>query len=441
MDKSKLGEGSFGAVCKATHKGTNNIVAVKSIQKKSLKDAEKFKTEINIMKDMDHPNIIRLYETFEDKQCLYLCLELCEGGELFDRIIDEGYFDEKKAADIMRQILSGIYYMHEHNIVHRDLKPENFLLETKAKDSPLKVIDFGLSCKFDCKDPKAKPLTTKAGTPYYVAPQVLHGSYDHKSDVWSCGVMMYVLLCGYPPFYGDTDGQILAMVKKGEFDFPEEEWADVSKDAKDLVSVLLTFDEKKRCECKVALEHSWFQKNKEANNGKVGSNFASKLKAFHNTGKLKKVALTAIARSLPAAQIKELTQTFKTLDVNGDGTLTYQEVLATMEKEKIEVPADLLQIMKDIDSDGSGSIDYTEFIAATLDKRMYVSEQIAWSAFRQFDLDGDGKITSSELATVLGADGIGDHYDKKAIEEMVKEADSNGDGMIDFEEFKAHMKK
>merc|ERR1719428_2172622 len=148
--------------------------------------------------------------------------------------------------------------MHKHDITHRDLKPENFLLETKEKDAPLKVIDFGLSCKFV----KGKPLTTKAGTPYYVAPEVLKGSYDHKADVWSCGVLMYVLLCGYPPFYGDNDSEILAMVKRGEYDFPPEEWDEVSKEAKDLIGMLLKFDPTKRPECEEALSHTWFQRNK-----------------------------------------------------------------------------------------------------------------------------------------------------------------------------------
>lgn len=435
VDKAKLGEGSFGSVTKAKNKTTGQTIAVKNIQKKQLKDAEKFKVEIHIMKELDHPNIVRLFETFEDAKCLYLVLELCEGGELFDRIIDAGFFSEQDAANYMTQILSAIFYMHQHSITHRDLKPENFLLETKAKDSPLKVIDFGLSCKFT----KGKPLCTKAGTPYYVAPQVLQGSYDHKADVWSCGVLMYVLLCGYPPFYGDNDAQILAMVRKGEFDFPPEEWDEVSKDAMALIGMLLQFDPVKRPECEEALQHSWFATNKTAKTN-LGSNLVSKLKNFHKSGKLKKVALTAIARTLPAKEIKELTDSFKALDVNGDGTLTYKEVVETMNKNKLEVPADLLEIMKDIDSDGSGQVDYTEFVAATLDKKQYMTEQNAWIAFRQFDLDGDGKITAQELKTVLGADGVGDHFDTVKIDEMIKEADSNGDGMIDFEEFKQHMK-
>jgi calcium-dependent protein kinase len=167
VDKNKMGEGSFGSVAKGKSKANEQIVAIKSIQKKQVKEAE-----IKIMKALDHPNIVRLYETFEDSKMLYLVMELCEGGELFDKIIDDGFFSEVDAARCMTQILGAMFYLHKNNITHRDLKPENFLLQSKAKDAPIKVIDFGLSCKFVV----GKPLSTKAGTPYYVAPQVLKGS-------------------------------------------------------------------------------------------------------------------------------------------------------------------------------------------------------------------------------------------------------------------------
>lgn len=188
LDKKKIGEGSYGTVCKATNKSTGAARAVKSISKEHMKNIERFKQEIAIMKMMDHPNIIKLYETFEDRKNIYLVMELCLGGELFDRIIDAGHFTEVQAAILMQQIVRAIYYMHESHVCHRDLKPENFIFSTKEpiEKSILKIIDFGLSCSY-------KPdqvLTTKAGTPYYVAPQVLAGKYDHLSDLWSCGVIM-----------------------------------------------------------------------------------------------------------------------------------------------------------------------------------------------------------------------------------------------------------
>eukprot|EP00439_Symbiodinium_sp_Y106_P036990 s4334_g4.t1 len=213
MDKKKLGEGSYGSVTKATNISTKAIRAVKTISKSQMKNLERFKQEIAIMKMMDHPNIIKLFESFEDHRNIYLVMELCSGGELFDRIIESGHFSEVQAAILMQQIIRAIYYMHENHVCHRDLKPENFLFMTKdpIEKNFLKIIDFGLSCKFT----PGKPLSTKAGTPYYVAPQVLAGNYDQLSDLWSCGVIMYVLLCGYPPFFGDTDSEVLAKARIG----------------------------------------------------------------------------------------------------------------------------------------------------------------------------------------------------------------------------------
>merc|ERR1719506_2760457 len=172
-------------------------------------------------------------------------MELCTGGELFDRIVEEAEkhadegkegiaFDEKGAATYMQQILGAMRYLHDNNFVHRDIKPENFLLQNKSRDSPLKVIDFGLAKRFE----SGKDMTTKAGTPYYVAPQVLAGKYNEKCDIWSCGVIAYILLCGYPPFYGDRDSDILKMVKKGEFDF--DDWHSTSEQAKDIIKRMLT---------------------------------------------------------------------------------------------------------------------------------------------------------------------------------------------------------
>jgi len=202
IDKKKIGEGSYGSVCKARNKATKAMRAIKTINKAALKSPEAFRKEIQIMKILDHPNICKLYESFQDHRNIYLVLELCTGGELFDRIIEYGHLTEKQAALLMQNMFRAIYYMHQSHYTHRDLKPENFIFTTKEaiEKSTLKLIDFGLAREFTAE----QVLNTKAGTPYYVAPQVLAGKYDHMADMWSLGVIMYVMLCGYPPFYGDT---------------------------------------------------------------------------------------------------------------------------------------------------------------------------------------------------------------------------------------------
>mmetsp|Transcript_78752 Transcript_78752/g.138974 ORF Transcript_78752/g.138974 Transcript_78752/m.138974 type:complete len:492 (+) Transcript_78752:39-1514(+) len=439
FNKGKIGEGSYGVVCTATHKATKNSRAVKAISKTGMKDVEKFKEEIRVMKILDHPNIVKLYETFEDKMKVYLVLELCSGGELFDKIIESGKFTEVEAAIVMQQMLRALYYMHVHRICHRDLKPENFLFANKdpIDKNSLKMIDFGLAHEFT----PGVDLKTKAGTPFYVAPQVLQGKYDESSDLWSTGVIMFVILCGYPPFYGDTDKEVLQKVRIGSFTFKPGDWVNVSEDAKHLIRSLLKMSPRDRYTAEQALNHEWVkEKAPRATNVPISSSLVGNLKGFRSQNKLKKAALHVIAANLNEKQIQEMRDNFVAMDANGDGLLTAKELRDGMEKAGMkEIPADLEQIIKDVDSNGSGTIDYTEFLAATLDRKSYLAEDVVWTAFRVFDRDGNGKITTKELHQVL-ADGEVAAVAQRDLAELMKEVDANGDGEIDFEEFMQMMK-
>mmetsp|Transcript_19572 Transcript_19572/g.36645 ORF Transcript_19572/g.36645 Transcript_19572/m.36645 type:complete len:501 (-) Transcript_19572:73-1575(-) len=439
IDKKKLGEGSYGAVSKCTNKSTGVTRAVKSISKAQMKNLDRFKQEIQIMKIMDHPNIIKLFESFEDHRNIYLVLELCTGGELFDRIIDAGHFTEVQAAIVMQHMFRAIFYMHENHICHRDLKPENFLFTTKdpIEKSALKVIDFGLACKFQAD----QVLTTKAGTPYYVAPQVLAGKYDQSADLWSLGVIMYVVLCGYPPFYGETDADVLAKVRLGNFSFNAADWKSVSEDAKNLIRMLLKMNPRDRYTAEQALNHVWVRnKAPKATNVALQSNLVDNLRGFRSQNKLKKAALHVIASQLGEGQIKALRDTFMALDENGDGLLTVNEMKEGLNKCGLkEIPPDLQQIMEEVDSDGSGVIDYTEFLAATLDKKIYMAEDVCWQAFRIFDRNGDGKICKDEIKMVLNDEDVKNSA-AKDMAEIMKDIDKNGDGEIDFQEFMQMMR-
>jgi len=439
FDKKKIGQGSYGSVCKAKNKATNQVRAVKTISKSRMKNLERFRLEIAIMKMMDHPGIIKLFETFEDARYIYLVMELCSGGELFDRIIDAGHFTESDAAIVMQQMIRAIYYMHENKVCHRDVKPENFLFYTRepiAKNI-LKKIDFGLACKFEA----GKDLTTKAGTPYYVAPQVLQGKYDQACDLWSAGVIMFVLLCGYPPFYGDTDAQVLQKVRRGEFTFVKEDWKSISVDAKDLITNLLKMDPTARFTAGQALTHPWVKDHApQATHVNLQESFVDKLRNFRSANILKKAALHIIAGQLNEGQLQQLRAMFSSLDKDQNGCLTISEIREGLAKSGITDIADLQQIMEQIDSDGSGEIDYTEFLAATLDRKLYLQEDVCWSAFRVFDRNGDGKISHEELKLVLNDDGVQGVAGAETIAALLKEADSNGDGQIDFQEFMAVMK-
>jgi len=440
LEKKKLGEGSYGSVSKAKHKMLGTVRACKTISKAQMKNLDRFKQEINIMKMMDHPNIIKLYESFDDHRNIYLVMELAVGGELFDRIIEAGHFTEVQAAMLMQQIVRAIYYMHENHVCHRDLKPENFLFMTKdpIEKNLLKIIDFGLSCKFEVN----QILTTKAGTPYYVAPQVLAGKYDQLSDLWSIGVIMYVLLCGYPPFFGETDAEVLSKVRLGNFSFNAADWKNISEDAKDLIRWLLKMNPRDRYTAQQALNHVWIEKKApKASQVDLKSGFVENLRGFRSQNKLKKAALHIIAGQLNEDQIKALRETFMALDGNGDGLLTINEMKEGLAKAGLkEIPPDLQQIMEDVDSDGSGVIDYTEFLAATLAKAQYLKEDVCWSAFKLFDKNGDGKISQDELKTVLQSDDIKEAAGMDTISKLMQQVDTSGDGFIDFQEFMEMMK-
>jgi len=439
LEKKKLGEGSYGSVCKGTNQATKAVRAIKTIPKAQMKNLEKFKMEIQIMKMMDHPNIIKLYENFEDHRNIYLVMELCKGGELFDRIIDLGHFTEVQAATVMQDIVRAIFHMHEMHVCHRDLKPENFLFLTKEviEKNTLKIIDFGLSCPFS----EGQVLSTKAGTPYYVAPQVLAGNYDHTSDLWSCGVISYVLLCGYPPFYGENDKEVLAKVKQGNFSFNPSEWKHISEDAKDLIRHLLKMNPKDRYTAEQALNHVWIKNKAPKATEFAITNLIDNLRGFRSLNRLKKAALHVIALQLDEPSIANLKNVFMALDENGDGCLTNTEMKEGLHRIGLkEIPPDLQQIMEEVDSDGSGVIDYTEFLAATLDKRAYIQEDVVWSAFRVFDRNGDGVISKQELQEVLGSGDVADVVGVENIAEMMSDVDTNGDGNIDFQEFLAMMR-
>jgi calcium-dependent protein kinase len=195
-------------------------------------------TETRVLKEMDHPNIARMFETFEDKKRVYIVSEICKGGELFDEIIRRGSFCERDAAMVIKQVLNCINYCHSNNVVHRDIKPENILLESNKAFDQIKMIDFGSSL---FNDPNSK-LKEKLGTPYYIAPEVLNANYGSKCDIWSIGVLTYILLCGYPPFNGDGDEGVMKAVKRGKYAFGKEEWGEVSSTAKDFIKSLLTYN-------------------------------------------------------------------------------------------------------------------------------------------------------------------------------------------------------
>jgi len=256
IDPKPIGKGAFSEVKKGVRKSNGVTYAIKCISKKLIdkKELQLLEREIDIMKKLDHPNIIKLMEVIDTPQTLYLVLEFAEGGELFDSIVNKGQYTEPEAINIVKQILEAVQYIHTMGIAHRDLKPENLLLAaSKEGKEVIKIADFGLS-----KDFGEEALQTSCGTPDYVAPEVLLGEpYDSAVDIWSIGVITYVLLCGFPPFYGEVQKDLFDNIMAGNFDFPDPEWTDVSEEAKDFIKKILIVDPAKRMTAEEALQHQW----------------------------------------------------------------------------------------------------------------------------------------------------------------------------------------
>jgi len=438
--ESKLGEGAYGSVNKGVHRSTGAVRAIKTVAKTKTRYVERFKREIAIMKTMDHPNIIKLFETFEDHLNIYMVMEVCTGGELLSRIIEATRFNEGDAAVVMQQMLRAVFYLHEQNICHRDLKPENFLFHNgdPIEGNVLKLIDFGLSRKFN----DGEPMSTKAGTPFYVAPEVLTGRYGHRVDLWSAGVIMYILLCGSPPFSGKNQKEVLASVMKGRLRFHPRAWAGISQDAKELVSSLVKAEPESRLNAGQALMHPWIRNRAPQALARMPpADLVPKLRSFQSRTKFEKAVLHVIASQLSEPQIKGLREAFLSLDQNGDGLLTLSELKAGLARTGLrKLPEDLREIMAGIDADHSGMIDYTEFLAATIERRQYIQEDVCWIAFRVFDVNGDGKITPSELRMVLSDASVNSMVNAQAIADVLKDVDKNGDGAIDFDEFMGMMR-
>lgn len=253
--KHKLGSGSFATVKRAVRKSDKAVFAVKEIKKTNLNEEElsAVHDEVTIMMEISHPNCVKLYEMYETQKKVYMVLELLTGGELFDRIVAKGSFSEKEAAEVIKTVVTAIKYLHGIKIVHRDLKPENLLFSTPANDAQIKITDFGLA-----KAKAASDMQTACGTPGYVAPEVLKNEmYGPAVDMWSIGVILYILLCGFPPFYHEHTKQLYKQIKKGEYSFVKPYWENISDDAKDLVNILLTVDPAKRATPDDVLAHRW----------------------------------------------------------------------------------------------------------------------------------------------------------------------------------------
>lgn len=432
-----LGKGANASVYEAESKHSLERRAVKVLAKRKLRlrqeSIDKFLAEVNILKQLDHPNIVKLYEFYEDEANFYLVTEYLTGGELFDFIITKKQINEPMAANFMEQLLGAVNYCHANNIVHRDLKPENLLRETLHDTSAIKVIDFGESTLL----PPGKRLNSLLGTAYYVAPEVLNSNYNQKCDIWSCGVILYIMLSGSPPFAGRNDHEIFDKVRQGQVSFARKAWRTISPQAKELIQQMLTVDIERRISAQEALRHPWFSKMKNPNplDGQIMLESIDKLKSFRSASKLRQAICVFIAAQLISKEERDrLTTAFKLIDKNHDGKLSRDEMNAELRKTmpRDQADAKAREIFQNCDADGSGFIDYTEFLSAGMRLDSASNTSTLKAAFAMFDTDGSGSISLDELRNILGADFL---ETDEAWRNLLQEADANGDGEIDMAEF------
>lgn len=268
--REQLGWGQFGVIRACSDLVTGEALACKSIAKNRLvsaKDLSSVKLEIEVMARLSgHPNVVDLKAVYEEEDYVHLVMELCAGGELFHRLEKHGRFIEREAAVLFRHLMEVVMYCHDNGVVHRDLKPENILLATRSSSSPIKLADFGLATYIK----PGQYLCGTVGSPFYIAPEVLAGGYNQAADVWSAGVILYILLSGIPPFWGKTKSRIFDAVRSFELRFPSDPWDELSESAKDLVARMLCRDPLQRLTAKRVLEHSWILENAQQSQEAAG---------------------------------------------------------------------------------------------------------------------------------------------------------------------------
>ena len=447
-----LGEGNLSQVYRVRNEITDAIHAMKIIKKAEIeKDDEKeIMNEINILRKIDHPNILKIFEFYSNKEQYAMILEICSGGELYKEIIQKAPFNEGYASYVMYQIFSAINYCHKMHIIHRDLNPENILISDRNELGypRIKICDFGTS-KIIEKGSKEKKIV---GSLFYIAPEVLMKKYNEKCDIWSCGVIMYILLSQKLPFNSENDNEeeLLNKILLGKYDLESPPFDKISKNAKDLINKLLTSDPQKRISAEEALNHPWFKENKskelfnQINDEDIVKKLIENLKNYKNQSVIQETALAYLVHNFPHFKdVINACKLFNQIDTNCDGKINKEELLnglkAKVKIENLEFIVSL--IFKNLDMNNNGFIEYEEFVRAAVDKEIFITDNILYFAFKYFDKDGSGEITFDEIEEVFKKSIPDKSKVHNSLTKIIKEVDVNGDGKISFEEFCRVMKR
>ena len=442
----KLGDGAYGTVYLATNLMTKQKVAMKKIDK--VKDNEiddmEIKNEIDILRKLDHPNIVKIIEFYSASKAYYIITDYCSCGELYNQI--KFQYNEYQLSVLFYQVFSGLYYLHSKNIVHRDLKLENILISEMEPDKKtnkkyfwIKIIDFGTAKIFE----KNKNEKTVIGSSYYIAPEVLQKNYNEKCDTWSAGVILYMLIVGRAPFDGKNDDEIIDNIKKGKFNDKHKKLLNASSEVQDLVKNLLKVNVKKRFSASDALKHPWFKKfNAKAIYFNIDKEqiiiYLNRLRKYQINSKFQQMVLAFITHNIPdSKETKDSLKIFRMFDTDDDGKLTMDELykgLINYFDENI-IKNEINDIFLLLDGGNRGFIEYEEFLRATIDQKTLLSEENLVYAFNFFDKGNKGKLSVDKIKKFF----VDDKVSEDVFKSIFNEIDSNEDGEIDFGEFKDMM--
>ena len=420
--------------CKSRYSEKKYLARVFNINKIHSNALDCFLIEIELLRRIDHPNIVKIIDIYKNSKNIIIVMEYCKGGGLLDRIKLQKDWDEGIVAYYFKQIRSAVAYLNRNGIVHSNLNPESFVFINKNKDSPLKLIEFGSYKHFD----KELPITQRVDSILYLAPEVITEVYDEKCDIWNLGALLYTMLAATHRFNGKTEKDIIESILNNKFTIENNELQNISIEAKDLLLKMLNSSPSNRLNAIEVLQHPWLVNNFEnlSQNYAILNRTLIKLLKFQNETKLQKATLSIIVSQIMSTdELKALNSIFTNIDKNGDGIISKEEIIQALEKYTDYSKNTINKLIYEADFGHRQEINYTKFLAATVDWAKEMSRERLLEAFRIFDIDKNGKISAEELQVIFG----GSHKNKQTFINMIQEVDKNRDGQIDFEEFFEYM--
>ena len=435
--QSLIGSGAFGKVRLYLDRDSKTFkYAIKTIKKNIFKrhSIESIKREVNILRSLDHPNIVKYFETYEDECYLHIVMEYIAGDNLFRVLTDQkGFkFTERTISKIITCLLKAVLFLHHNGIIHRDIKPENIVFVEPNNFNALKLIDFGLSIQQN-----AKKDNRRVGTPYYMSPEMVRGNFNYASDVWSIGVILFIMVTGKQPFRGKSKEEVFEKIKKGNYDKNTLNRAKCSKEVKDLIKKMLVTEYSKRITVECALDHIWFKQfeNNKNINLVVDEEIIESLKQFQYQNIFQKEIRYYLAKLCSDKEIIKLKHAFLAIDKDNSGEIEYEEIPKIFSELNIKASdTELKNIFSSMDFHCDGKVNYSEFLAATISTINFNKEEKLWSAFKYFDTTDSGYITFDSVMDALKNSGV--IIDEEGLTQTFNELQKKGK-KINFREFKA----